>query len=356
MADAVEVATTGDAVELATTGDAVGLATIGEAPATARTSRRGLVVCLLVASTGFFHGYDNGVVNGVFGMPAFRRHMGWPPSDDPDAQNEHVALQQGLTVNGFNGGAALSALGFGQLVDSKGRRPALRLGSALFAVGGAMQAVSPNAAVLIVGRLIAGVGVGLTSSSGTAYIAETAPASQRGAMVGVYQNNICIAILLAAVVNWAVREWDRGWQLALGLQLLMGVLVCIGLCLVPETPRFLARAGRTDEARRVLHELRDESAAAELELQGILSELQAEATVGEATWREICGDAGLRNVVLIGCVSLPPCSSNLDQSRSISNNIHQSRPQLQPRPVPTLSSSAVPTAGCLVLRTRLLSK
>jgi hypothetical protein len=118
---------------------------------------RGVVICAFVASTGFFHGYDNGVVNGVFEMPAFREHMGWPPvtvdcthmscnittttdtgavsrltlrSGDPNprAQTSVVALHQGLTVNGFNGGAALSALLFGHfLVDSRGRRPALIL-------------------------------------------------------------------------------------------------------------------------------------------------------------------------------------------------------------------------------------
>lgn len=60
-------------------------------------------------------------------------------------------------------------------------------GSLLFALGGAVQALSPSAAWLILGRVVAGVGCGLTSSSGTSYIAEVSPASNRGAMVGIYQ-------------------------------------------------------------------------------------------------------------------------------------------------------------------------
>ena len=75
--------------------------------------QRSLLVCFLVSLTGFFHGYDNGVVNGVFEMAPFRAHMGWPPSSEPNAQTPIVALQQGLTVNGFNGGAAISSLLFG---------------------------------------------------------------------------------------------------------------------------------------------------------------------------------------------------------------------------------------------------
>ena len=144
--------------------------------------------------------------------------MGWPPSSDPNAQTPLVALQQGLTVNGFNAGAALSALLFGFLVDSKGRRPALLLGSALFTLGGGVQAASGSAAVLIAGRVVSGIGVGLTSSAGTAYIAEAAAPASRGAMVGIYQNNICIAIVFAAVLNWGVREWRSGWRVSLGVQ------------------------------------------------------------------------------------------------------------------------------------------
>ena len=264
-------------------------------------SWRGLWVCLVVASTGFFHGYDNAVVNGVFEMPAFRAHMGWPPSSAANAQSAKVAWQEGLTVNGFNGGAALSALLFGSfLVDRHGRLPALRLGSLLFGMGGAIQAASPNAGTLIAGRFVAGVGVGLTSSAGTSYIAEVAPPSSRGAMIGIYQNNICIAILFASANNYAIQAWEHGWQLALGLQLATGLLVLVGLAALPETPRFLVKAGRLDEARQVLRSLRVGDVQEECDL--IVDELRRESAAGEATWREALVDnASFRNVVLVGC-------------------------------------------------------
>lgn len=264
---------------------------------------RSLLLCTLVSFTCFFHGYDNGVVNGVFEMQSFRAHMGWPASSDPHAQTAHVALQQGLTVNGFNGGAALSALLSGQmLVDRRGRRPALLLGTALFTIGGGIQAASNGVAGLILGRVLAGTGVGLTSSAGTAYIAEAAPARTRGAMVGMYQNNICIAIVLAAVVNWSVSEWPNGWRVSLGLQVLMGVAVLVGLIWVPETPRFLAKSGDIAAARRVMVRLRGDEALAQAELDGILADLHGEAAAGQATWAEIAGNSAYRNVVVVGCL------------------------------------------------------
>ena len=271
-------------------------------------------------------------------MPAFRKHMDWPST-----QTSTVALHQGLTVNGFNAGAALSALLFGShLVDVKGRRPALILGSALFSIGGAVQAASSGPVMLIFGRLVAGIGVGLTSSAGTAYIAEVAPAHSRGAMVGVYQNNICIAIVVAALLNWFVKDWENGWRCSLGLQLLAGAGCTVGLFFVPETPRFLAKAGRETEAMGVLLEIRGDEAIAQAELDGVLAELARESQagiylldfqlllyqlpaaiavstdtwlsggrgcrcsiciyIGEATWSEIFRqNSSFRNVVLLGC-------------------------------------------------------
>ena len=272
------------------------------------SQRRGLVICVFVACTGFFHGYDNGVVNGVFEMPAFREHMGWPPTTmdcatmdcavdidgvktqletgdlNPNSQTAIVAFHEGMTVNGFNAAAAISALLFGSfLVDKKGRRPALILGSALFSFGGLVQAASPDAVTLIVGRIASGAGVGMTSSAGTAYIAEVSPAASRGAMIGIYQNNICIAIVVAAALNYGVKDTEYGWRLSLGLQLVMGLAVTVGLFFVPETPRFLAKAGNLEEAKAVMVKLRGDEAAAQAELDGVIADIRAEKAAGEAT-------------------------------------------------------------------------
>merc|ERR1712232_1176964 len=204
--------------------------------------------------------------------------MGGWPSD----MTGKVALVKGWTVNGFNIGAAVSAVLCGHLlVDRYGRKPALILGSALFAVGGAVQALTTTATQLILGRVVAGVGVGITSCAGPAYIAEVAPTKVRGAMVGFYQNNVCLAIVLAAVVNYVDADYENGWRFSLGLQVVMGAITAVGLLFVSETPRFLEKSGRSAEAFRVLTGFRaGNEMEARLELEAVRAEMEQERSAG----------------------------------------------------------------------------
>jgi len=280
-------------------------ADIGSDPQTSKThgheehvNWRVVLLCIFIANTGFFHGYDNGVVSEVFQMPTFRTMMGWPAID-----NETVALEKGLTVNGFNIGAAIAAVLAGHfVVDRYGRRPALIMGSGLFAMGGLVQTAAISSLVLITGRVVAGVGVGITSSAGPAYISEVAPASIRGAMVGVYQSNICLAIVVASLLNYFDHDVPTGWRWSLSVQVVLGVVTAAGLFFVGDTPRFLESVGRSDEALKVLSYLRhgdEESAKQDLAI--VRDELEEERQAGNATWIEVFTNPHFRNVVLLGC-------------------------------------------------------
>lgn len=265
----------------------------------AGASPRAVLVCAFVALVGLFHGYDNGVVSLVFEMHSFRGMMGWPHKDD-----SMVAFMKGLTVNGFNIGAAIAAVLSGHfLVDRCGRKPALIVGSVLFALGGAMQAFANGAHVLISGRVVSGVGVGITSGAGPAYISEVSPSSIRGAMVGLYQNNICLAIVGASLLNYLDQYSVNGWRWSLGVQFFIGALVSVGLAFVDETPRFLESVGRSSDALRVLTALRGGDArGAEKELSVVRAEITAEKEAGDASWVEVFTNPFFRNVVIIGCL------------------------------------------------------
>lgn len=256
-----------------------------------------VLVCGFVASTGLFHGYDNGVVNYLFTMPAFRHMMKWPVRDDSAS-----AFVESWIVSAFNLAAAISAVIAGHtLVDRYGRRPSMVLGSILFALGGALQGFAFNPAMLIAGRAVAGIGVGITSSSTPAYISTVAPEKIRATLVGIYQSNVCLAIILAMVLNYSIHDTSTGWRLSLGLQLLMGAVVAVGMICVGETPRFLESIGKPEQALSVLTKLRggDKNIATQ-ELQQVKAELERERLAGSASWTEIFTDPFYRNAVIIG--------------------------------------------------------
>merc|ERR1712060_472778 len=142
---------------------------------------------------------------------------------------------------------------------------------------------------------------GITSGAGPAYIAEVAPSSIRGAMVGIYQGNVCLAIVAASLLNYLDYDMPTGWRWSLSVQVMLGAITAIGLVFVGDTPRFLQSAGRAEEALRVLTRLRGDKNVAEQELAGVRHELEEEREVGSATWMELFTNPYFRNIVLLGC-------------------------------------------------------
>lgn len=264
-----------------------------------KTDLHAILVCLFVAVTGFNHGYDNGVISDVYTMESFRAMMGWPEVDDAS-----TAGAMALNTNMFNAGAAVAAVLSGPwLVDLFGRKPSLLIGSTLFAIGGLVQSLAHAPWQLYIGRIIAGVGVGITSTAGPSYISEVAPARVRGAMVGIYQSNVCVGIVGASFLNHFLEDDLNGWRYSLGVQVLLGCMLLAGSPFLKETPRFLETRGRSAEALEVLKSLRGgDEAAAQAELKMVQVEIEEEMAAGKASWSEIFTNSHFRNVVLIGCV------------------------------------------------------
>jgi sugar porter (SP) family MFS transporter len=160
------------------------------------------------------------------------------------------------------------ALMAGALSDRFGRRRLLILSALLFAVTSVGNALAPNFSLFIAWRMLGGVGIGLASSLSPMYISEVAPAQTRGKLVSINQLTIVIGVLLAQVVNWSLahklppgatdefikNSWfgQQGWRWMFGLTAVPAVLFLMGMFLVPESPRWLAKNGRTAEAKAVL--------------------------------------------------------------------------------------------------------
>jgi sugar porter (SP) family MFS transporter len=205
--------------------------------------------------------------------------------------------EKSLIVSILSVGTFFGALFAGNLADWVGRRFTIIAGCAVFSVGVALQVASTFVGLLIVGRLIAGVGVGFVSAVIILYMSEVAPKKVRGAIVSGYQFCITIGLLLAAVVDNATKErMDSGsYRIPMGLQWLFALVLGVGLFLLPESPRWYVKKGRHEDAARALGTLRGQSAHSEYvadELKELIDNHEYEMRNMQAGWAD-CFRGGL---------------------------------------------------------------
>ena len=168
-----------------------------EAPVTLKA----YLMCAFAAFGGIFFGYDTGWMSGVLAMPYFiRQYTGlpYPDSSDKAATAAFVisAKDQSLTTSILSAGTFFGAIIAGDIADFVGRRWTIIIGCGVFTVGCILETASTGLAVMVVGRLIAGGGVGFISAIIILYMSEIAPRKVRGALVAGYQFCITIGIVL----------------------------------------------------------------------------------------------------------------------------------------------------------------
>ena len=212
-----------------------------EPPAPVTEGRGALGVITVAAVGGLLFGYDTGVISGA--LLFIEQDFTLTP------------FLSGVVVSSILVGAMIGALSSGSLSDRFGRRPLLIFAAVLFAVGSIAAAAAPSAAVLVAARIVLGLAVGMASTLVPLYISEMAPARLRGRLVTMNQLMITIGIVLAYAANYAFVDFG-GWRLMFLVALLPSIALGVGMLLLPETPRFLVRTGRTDEARAVLSRVR----------------------------------------------------------------------------------------------------
>ncbi|KAJ0406202.1 hypothetical protein P43SY_000386 [Pythium insidiosum] len=193
---------------------------------------------------GFLFGYDTGVISGALVLlkspDAF--HLS-------DLQSESVVS---AAVLGAILGAALSSCGNHAL----GRRPVIVASSLLFTLGSLLMGFADTFAALLVGRLVVGLGIGLSSMTVPLYIAEVSPPQIRGRLVSL--NTLLVtggqffACVLAALFSHAVD----GWRYMLGLAAIPAIVQLLGFLVLPESPRYLLSRGRNADAWAALVRIR----------------------------------------------------------------------------------------------------
>jgi SP family arabinose:H+ symporter-like MFS transporter len=161
----------------------------------------------------------------------------------------------GVTVSGALWGTVLGSLGAGPPSDRYGRRGCLNALGALYLASAVGCALAWSWAPLISFRFIGGLAIGASSVIGPMYIAEISPAARRGRLVGLFQMNVVIGILLAYFSNYLVSLGGFGsseWRWKFGMVAIPAASFLVALCGIPQSPRWLVAVGRPEEARKVL--------------------------------------------------------------------------------------------------------
>ena len=187
----------------------------------------------------------------------------------------------GITVSIALWGTVVGALWSGSLGQRFGGRNVLRVMALLYLVSAVGCAFAGDWYLLLAARFLGGIGIGGSSVLGPVYIAELAPAHIRGRLVGTFQVNIVFGILLAYLSNFIIAQQHLGameWRWELGIPALPA-LVFLGLLFrIPESPRWLASVGRTQEAREVIFSRGSANVTSDLE--EALDETLVERTAG----------------------------------------------------------------------------
>ena len=187
----------------------------------------------------------------------------------------------GITVSIALWGTVVGALTAGLIGQRLGGRNALRLMAVLYIVSSLGCAFAWNWPALVIFRFIGGLGIGGSSVLAPVYIAELAPASIRGRLVGMFQINVVLGILLAYFSNYCIARLGMGaleWRWQLGVAAAPAFLFLVMLFAIPQSPRWLATQHRIDEARSVLTLLR--ASNFEEELKEIVDSIHLERSQG----------------------------------------------------------------------------
>jgi len=205
-------------------------------------------------------------------------------------------------------GAFVGALGAGYLSKSIGRKNSLIISAILFAVSawgsGMPQMLPESITLLVIFRIIGGIGIGIASMNAPTYIAEIAPANRRGNLVTFYQLAIVIGFFVVFLVTYFIgndlteqENISIGWRQMFWSELIPASLFLGLLFFIPKSPRWLMIKGREEEAKNILVKIHGEEIATK-EIEEIKESIQKE---GNKTKVSVLSK-GMLSIVVIGTV------------------------------------------------------
>ena len=257
-------------------------------------------ISAVAALGGLLFGYDWVVIGGA--KPFYEKFFRL-------GSEELIGWANSCALIGCLAGSIVS----GAMSERLGRKKLLVLTAVLFAVSSVFTGWAGTFSSFVIWRIISGGGIGIASNVSPTYIAEISPAPWRGRMVTLNQLTIVVGILAAQIVNWLIAEkvpdgataemirqsWNGqyGWRWMFTIVAIPALIFFVTALFIPESPRWLAKTGNKEQARRTLARIGGEQYGEET-LAEIQSALGSEAE-GRVRWRELLAP-GILRVLLIG--------------------------------------------------------
>lgn len=203
-----------------------------------------LFISFVAALGGYLFGFDFAVISGAlpFLRPKFDLNAYW----------------EGFLTGSLALGCIVGCLAAGTLSDRFGRKPGLMISATIFGISSLGMAVANDLAFFIIMRFSAGIGVGMASILSPMYIAEISPARIRGRNVSINQLTIVIGILVTNLVNYILaKNGPEAWRWMFGVGIIPSICFLLGVFWLPESPRWLLKAGKADKAEKILNKIGD---------------------------------------------------------------------------------------------------
>ncbi|GAB3127209.1 sugar porter family MFS transporter [Tsukamurella serpentis] len=256
-------------------------------------SRRVVQIATVAAMGGLLFGYDSAVINGA--------------TKAIEARFDINGYALGFAVASALLGAAAGAMTAGRIADRIGRLRVMQIAAVLFFLSAVGCAFATQAWILILFRVVGGIGLGVASVIAPAYIAEVSPARIRGRLGSLQQMAIVLGIFLSLLVDWLLAALAGGaanelwlgmeaWRWMFLVMAVPSVVYGIASTTIPESPRYLVSRHRISEARTVLAKLLGEK-----NLDFTVTRIQ-DSLAGEEkpSWRDLRGPGGVYPIVWVG--------------------------------------------------------
>lgn len=209
-------------------------------------------VGLFVAVGGFLYGYDTGLINSITDMKYVKEHIA------PN-HSYFTATQISMLVSFLSLGTFVGALLAPWISDVYGRKSTIIFSTVIiFSIGNSLQVAASGLALLIVGRVVSGVGIGIISAVVPLYQAEAAQKNMRGAIITTYQLAITLGLLVSSGVSQGTEAINApsSYRIPIGLQYVWSAVLGFGMIFLPESPRFYVMKDNIECAAESLSFLR----------------------------------------------------------------------------------------------------